>query len=207
VADYNRSGSFEFTNAQAVLEHRMDLTTRNVFSIDVYFPSDNAYGNELTSTAAIKLQNSLMGANAWMTQTEIIQEVTTYDEWLTLSFEFNAVADSTIYDQIVVQLGGENHSVPAQFYFDNFQLLDPTGLDANELPQISIYPNPATDFIYLNGIEEARAVHIYSVNGQLVKSYQEFNDKINISELNEGLFLITVTTLDGKQISSRFIKK
>ncbi|HSG68660.1 MAG TPA: hypothetical protein VK994_08135, partial [Bacteroidales bacterium] len=77
VADYARSGSFEWTNAQTVLGHRMDLSSRNIFSVDVYFPSENAYGDDLTSTAAVKLQNSLLGANAWMTQTEIKLEVST----------------------------------------------------------------------------------------------------------------------------------
>jgi hypothetical protein len=207
VADYNRSGSFEYTNAQIELEHRMDLTSRNNFSIDVYFPSNNAYGDELTSTAAIKLQNSLMGANAWMTQTEIIQEVTVYDAWTTLSFDFSAVADSTIYDQIVIQFGGENHFVPAQFYFDNFQLMDPTGIEANELQQIRVYPNPVSDFIYLDGIEETKSINIYSVNGQLIKSIERIDQKIDVSDLKDGLYFISVLTTKGDQLSSRFIKK
>jgi hypothetical protein len=123
VADYNRSGSFEWTNAQFVLDHRMDLTERNVFEIEVYFPSSNDYSGSLTPTAALKLQNSLYGPDAWMTQTEILQTVTEFDQWVTLQFDFSIVSDRDDYDQMVVQFGGEGHLVPGQFYFDDIELL------------------------------------------------------------------------------------
>jgi PKD repeat protein len=124
VADYNRSGNFAYTNAQFVMDHRMDLTERNKFELDVYFPSSNDYSGGLNPTAAVKLQNSLMGGNAWMTQTEVLITVADedFDQWITLEFDFSAVADSVNYDQVVVQLGGEGHNAPGQFYFDNFYL-------------------------------------------------------------------------------------
>nr|NQU92396.1 Ig-like domain-containing protein [Bacteroidota bacterium] len=127
VADYNRSGSFEWTNAQFILDHRMDLTIRNSFDLKVYFPSSNDYTGLLTPTAAIKLQNSLLGPNAWMTQTEVLVTVTAFDQWVTLNFNFSAVADSMNYDQVVVQLGSEGHLVPAQFYFDDIMLNGSSG--------------------------------------------------------------------------------
>ncbi len=122
VADYNRSGTFEWTNAQFVLEHRMDLSERNKFELDVFLPSSNDYSGALNPTAAIKLQNSKLGGNAWQTQTEIVITVEDFDQWVTLLFDFSAVADSVNYDQVVIQLGGEGHWVPGQFYFDNLYL-------------------------------------------------------------------------------------
>jgi len=123
VADYNRSGAFLYTNAQFILDHRMDLTQRNKFELKVYFPSSNDYTGGLTPTAAIKLQNSLLGGNAWTTQTEVNLDVTEFDQWVTLTFDFIAAADRDDYDQVVVQLGGEAHNVPGQFYFDDIELL------------------------------------------------------------------------------------
>jgi hypothetical protein len=126
VAEYNRSGSFEWTNVQFILDHRMDLSERNVFDMSVYFPSSNNYTGALTPTAAIKLQNSLLGGMAWSTQTEVKLDVLVFDEWVTLSFDFSSIADSVNYDQVVVQLGGEGHLEPGLFYFDNFELLPTT---------------------------------------------------------------------------------
>lgn len=122
VADYDRSGAFLYTNAQFILDFRMDLTERHVFEMRVYFPSSNDYTGALTKTAAVKLQNSLLGPDAYTTQTEVIQTVNQLDQWVTLTFDFSAAADSVNYDQVVVQLGGENHLVPAQFYFDDLKL-------------------------------------------------------------------------------------
>ncbi len=122
VADYDRSGTFLYTNAQFILDHRMDLTERHKFQLRVYFPSSNDYSGALTPTAAIKLQNSLLGPDAYATQTEVIRNVNQFDQWVTLEFDFSAAADSVNYDQVVVQLGGENHLVAAQFYFDDFKL-------------------------------------------------------------------------------------
>jgi len=124
VADYVRSGTFPFTNAQVILDHRMDLTERNIFELKAYFPSTNDYSGALIKKAAIKLQNSLLGNLAYTTQAEVLRDVNVLDAWVTLTFDFSAYADSVNYDQIVVQLGGENHLVPAQLYFDNLKLKD-----------------------------------------------------------------------------------
>lgn len=124
VADYNRSGDFLYTNAQVILDHRMDLTQRNEFELKVFFPSSNNYGGSLAQTVALKLQNSLLGELAYTTQTEVLLPVTTLDTWVTVVFDFSTAADSMNYDQIVVQPGGENHSDPGQFYFDDMVLLD-----------------------------------------------------------------------------------
>ncbi len=125
VADYVRSGNFYYTNAQTALAHRMDLTERNTFELKVYFPSSNDYTGALTPTASMKLQNSLLGGNAWTTQVEIVQTMTTFDDWVTLTYDFSGAFDRTDLDQIVIQLGGEGwgHNVPGQFYFDDLELL------------------------------------------------------------------------------------
>ncbi len=123
VAFYNRSGKFLYTNAQVILDHRMDLTKRNEFRIKVFFPSTNNYSGALTQTAALKLQNSMLGGNAWTTQAEVVKPVNVLDSWVTLIFDFSAAADSVNYDQIIVQLGGENHPELGVFYFDDFELL------------------------------------------------------------------------------------
>jgi len=125
IADCNRSGSFEWTNAQFILDHRMDLTNRNKFEMKVFFPSSNDYTGALTKTAAIKLQNSLLGGNAYTTQAEILVTVTLLDQWVNLTFDFSApeIASRTDFDQVVVQFGGEGHLETGLFYFDDFRLL------------------------------------------------------------------------------------
>lgn len=73
---------------------------------------------------------------------------------------------------------------------------------------LSVFPNPASDFIFLNfeklGDYEIR---IFDVNGKLVKKFEIKNSnskEINISELNSGIYFIELKS-DIVQVS-KFIK-
>lgn len=121
VAKWYRSGGFPYSNAQFILNYRMDLSTRNVFKMLVYYPSA---GNTGVKKAAVKLQNSLLGGMAWSTQTEKAVTFTEVDSWIELTFDFSDISTNVDYDQIVVQFGGEGDGTPGgTFYFDNFRLL------------------------------------------------------------------------------------
>jgi len=205
VADYNRSGAFEWTNAQFILDHRMDLTNRNKFELKVYFPSSNDYNGTLTPTASMKLQNSLLGANAWTTQTEVKLDVTEFDSWVSLLFDFSAVADRIDYDQVVVQLGGEGHFVPGQFYFDDIYLIDYSSVAQNSMVEMSVYPNPAYEVLNVN--MQLVQSKIYSVTGQKVYQSHNAQNTIDISQLHAGIYLLTGFSIDGNEYKARFIKK
>jgi hypothetical protein len=208
VADYNRSGAFEYTNARFVLDHRMDLTSKNMFRIRAYFPSSNNYTGALTPTLAIKLQNSLLGGNAWTTQTEIVETVSAFDEWLTLFYDFSNAVDSVNYDQVVVQFGGEGHFVPGQFYFDDIDLLiDVIGVPEIEVPQFELFPNPAQDFIGISNFGLIETISIFTMSGSKVLSENQTDGNINISDLRPGIYLLVIMDQNGRNYQRKFIKK
>ena len=123
VAKYVRGTSFAYANAQFILDYRMDLTTRNKFKVMVYLPSSNTSLSADNQTVALKLQNSLLGGNAWTTQEERKVHIDQLDQWVEVTFDFSDVTDRTDFDQVVLQIGGEGHSEPGTFYFDDFALL------------------------------------------------------------------------------------
>ncbi len=67
--------------------------------------------------------------------------------------------------------------------------------------QITVYPNPAKDRVIVEGIEAAE-VQVYNALGQLVKIVQNANE-INVSDLMEGIYLLRITTADGKCYTNR----
>lgn len=207
VAEYNRSGTFEWTNAQFVLDHRMDLTAKNTFALSVYFPSSNDYTGDMHATAAIKLQNSLLGGDAWTTQTEIILPIEDFDVWTNLSFDFSAVSDRTDYDQVVVQLGGEGHFVAGIFYFDNLELFDPTAIPEQEIAQAHVYPNPTTDVLNIKNFNEYTNFSVYSITGKLIYQSNEVSSYINVSTYPSGMYTIQATDVQGKIYQAKFIVK
>ncbi|WP_205503745.1 PKD domain-containing protein [Rufibacter psychrotolerans] len=123
----------EFANLSIDLGYRMDLTQRHVFKLKVFLPSYNDYVTQngedwsptksLAKQVAVKLQNSLLGGNAWTTQAEVIQQVTQLDQWVELTFDFGAHTARTDFDKVVVQIGGEAHFNPGIFYLDDFRLM------------------------------------------------------------------------------------
>ncbi len=198
VMDYYRSGTFEWTNAQFILDFRMDLSTRNVFEAKAFFPSSNDYSGDLTPTLALKLQNSLLGGNAYQTQTEIKIPVDTFDEWVTLQFDFSIVADSVNYDQVVVQFGGEGHFVPGQFYLDDLQLLNPVSITENTSRELALYPNPASEYINIANHDQLSRFEMYNMNGARVIHFQnDVPQHISVGNLPAGLY--TVKALDSKE--------
>ena len=72
--------------------------------------------------------------------------------------------------------------------------------------KIQIFPNPVADFITISGLDNAKSVQIYSINGQLVIS-EAFDKKINASQLTSGIYILRINTKDSQSHEFKFVKK
>lgn len=70
---------------------------------------------------------------------------------------------------------------------------------------ISLYPNPAKDFVRIEGTE-ATEVQIYNTLGQSVKTFHKTN-QLNISNFPGGFYLLRITADDGIVSIKRLIVK
>ncbi len=57
---------------------------------------------------------------------------------------------------------------------------------------IRIFPNPTTGVVNIRGIENFEQLHIYDLQGKLVKTYNSFTNKINLSNLTQGNYIIKI---------------
>ena len=79
-----------------------------------------------------------------------------------------------------------------------------TSVDENDLTNLSLYPHPANDRIFLKGLEGRHDICIYNLLGRLVKTIHIFdNDEISIAELPAGFYLIRI----DNRPTLTFIKK
>ena len=78
-----------------------------------------------------------------------------------------------------------------------------TDVEENGTENVSLYPNPASDVIRIEGMEGIHDICIFNLMGQVVKTatLQE-NEELNIGELPAGLYLIRI----DNQHAIRFIK-
>jgi hypothetical protein len=73
--------------------------------------------------------------------------------------------------------------------------------------KLKIYPNPAQEFIVLQGgTEEYTTAKIYTPDGRLVKTSAITSGKIQVSDLPSASYFIEVSTKDKKTETSKFIK-
>ncbi|MBK1897447.1 BspA family leucine-rich repeat surface protein [Chryseobacterium paridis] len=71
--------------------------------------------------------------------------------------------------------------------------------------EISIYPNPATDFIYIKNAKGFGSYKIFDVSGRIVLQNSLNDEKINISSLTKGNYILKIISKDKIQ-SLKLIK-
>jgi hypothetical protein len=67
------------------------------------------------------------------------------------------------------------------------------GLEMIEKQEIIVYPNPATNFLYINNSEKVLlSYQIYDVNGNLILNGKTAGTKINLGEFSSGNYMIAI---------------
>ena len=141
-------------------------------------PSITQSNDTLYSTSA--------NGNIWMRNNIIIFNETS---------DYFVCTQPGAYSAIVIENGCSS---------DTSNVIQVVGIeDPDTFNNFYIYPNPANEFLVINGIRN-ESVALYNSIGMLVKELKTEN-KINLSELKEGLYLIQVTDSMGKKIQSEKI--
>jgi hypothetical protein len=84
------------------------------------------------------------------------------------------------------------------------------GLDDNSLPSLSISPNPATDFIAVQGLHKQSSanIRILTTDGQFIRQ-EKLTQNVNgipVSDLKTGIYLLEILQEDRTEVV-RFMKK
>ncbi len=98
--------------------------------------------------------------------------------------------------------------------FDNYtvEAVNSTTLGVTTVGQIedgldvSIYPNPTTDFINIKSTSKIKSVSIVDISGKIVASKKVVDNKIDVRNLSIGTYIVNIETEKGTQ-SKKFIKK
>ena len=102
--------------------------------------------------------------------------------------------------EIGTGLNGEEGMMMFAVKIDSEGYLDVPDM-GNVTQSVGCYPNPAKDFVRIEGTEAAE-VQVYNALGLVVKTVQGTNE-INISNLKQGVYFVSIIT-ENKE---RFIRK
>ena len=98
-------------------------------------------------------------------------------------------------------------------YIDNFSIYgfkngsNCQSLSVNEnknLNHDNIYPNPFSDYIYVQ--DSYKKIEIYELSGKLLKSFEKPNEKVDLSTLEKGIYLIKMYKVNDI-LTEKIIKK
>ncbi|MGB3077552.1 MAG: T9SS type A sorting domain-containing protein, partial [Saprospiraceae bacterium] len=72
----------------------------------------------------------------------------------------------------------------------------------------NVFPNPASQFLWINTDESNVHVTIYSVLGEIMKNENTDHDNIDISNLSSGIYILEIKSLSCPDLwVTRFVKQ
>lgn len=84
------------------------------------------------------------------------------------------------------------------------QNLSLTRTDKN---QLSIYPNPTTDYINIKSDQDITQVMVYDLNGRLVSEFNDKSQRLYLGGLSPGIYIIKMIDKNGRLSNRKIFKK
>jgi hypothetical protein len=170
-------------------------------------------------TAGTPIRLKVEASNNPTISVETEANTTVSSAWQILIFDFSNQAPGTApinfsnsYNKasIFFNFGTTGAQAGEQtYYWDDMYFGVYTGvndLNASNF-NVSLYPNPADDYLNIRSNTTISKVAVYSVSGALVKEYQNVMQRLNVSDLKTGVYFTKLTDTNGKTVSSTFMKK
>jgi len=91
---------------------------------------------------------------------------------------------------------------------DSFSLTSTLSSENFETYNFEIYPNPVTTMLNISNINnvEIKNISVTDINGRVVKNEKGSLTQINVSDLNAGVYFVTIEAAEGNT-TKKFIKQ
>ena len=75
--------------------------------------------------------------------------------------------------------------------------------------EVVIFPNPTSDYLTISNIEQldVNAIQIIDTNGKTISKIISNFNSIDVSNLSNGIYILSIETKEGKKFAENFIKK
>nr|WP_294936310.1 T9SS type A sorting domain-containing protein [uncultured Flavobacterium sp.] len=184
------------------------------------------WNNKELSNATAKAANRIVDAfpNAMAAYNSLDSDnfsaITTKQNIVTTDPLFAGISDFQLSSGSPAVDSGDNTKVPATAISDllgNNRILNTVDMGVYEFNStlgnttfsattiFRMYPNPVTSILNVQSEELVNRMEVYSLEGQLVKESAE--NKMDVSNLQSGFYIIKVITDDNKTGVGKFIKK
>jgi hypothetical protein len=76
----------------------------------------------------------------------------------------------------------------------------------NSSTAITIFPNPANDYLYIQTNDNVKQLDVYNIQGQLIRTEQTNTSSVDINNLASGMYILRITSDKGVS-THKFVKK
>ena len=82
-------------------------------------------------------------------------------------------------------------------------------IDGPQNPKITVYPNPATDYISFDNVDNIGQVAIVNLVGRKLKMFENIQrgERYDVSDLPGGMYLVQIMDQNGKVVSTVRVSK
>lgn len=107
----------------------------------------------------------------------------------------------------IAGIGMDSSSQMVAFYLNLPETILSTNDAVKNKNNISIYPNPVKDILYIKGIGKIEKAEIYNMVGQKVISLNSLEDKVDVSSLSKGNYILQLFVKGEVSQNFKFIKQ
>lgn len=142
------------------------------------------------------------GAATWTQITGLALATENQWVWVTTTADISAIAGAA--NAYIAFKYLSTNDAGGVWDFDDVVVTGTASISETKANSISVYPNPTADFITISNID-VENVKIANTTGQVVLVAE--SNKVDVKDLANGLYFITVEGADGAIKTGKFLKK
>ncbi|WP_233557535.1 T9SS type A sorting domain-containing protein, partial [Aquimarina sp. AD1] len=127
------------------------------------------------------------------------------DNLLSVQLKLNPNLSCIKIDNINIPESKDSWSIDdTAYYSEDCETLGVHNIKEDIL-SISVFPNPVSDELRINSVENLKEINLYTLQGKLIKHHLN-SSKMNVSNLNFGLYIFEAITVNGDRYTDKVFK-
>ncbi len=127
----------------------------------------------------------------------------------TSNFDFhyypNGNGGSAVYKILVQDVSNAENVADVTFTMNELMT---SAFEIPQLEEVRVFPNPASDYFSVDGVDHLKEVIVYNLVGQEVKRFKgSVKAKYDVSELMRGLYLVRLVNKQEKVVKTLRLSK
>jgi len=83
----------------------------------------------------------------------------------------------------------------------------PTATPNWKLPELSLYPNPVEDYLFIQGQAHWSSFQLCDLQGRVLAQGKDTEQGISVAWLQPGMYVLRLTDMQGRSTAARFVRK